>query len=403
MAGITGLGTTFNLPNYHGELIQLSPTDTPLLSLSGGIGGGKQTTSPAFEWQTEDLRDPESRPRLEGAEAPTAESRVRANVENVVQIFHESVSTSYTKQAATGQYATPGAAPFYSADGTPNPVTDEHSHQVMTALATIARDVNFVFWHGVKVKPTTNATARATGGLLSSIATNVQTKKELVSGATAATDTITVTHDLVVDDKVVFTAVGASTTIKPHRAYWVVANGTTATFKVSATKGGTAIVVGTATGIAFYPLKAANTVGVDDINALAQSAFDSGGISLQDTATLFVPSGQKIQVSKAYGNAYGKSDALAGTRNVAGIAVNTIETDFGVLNIVIDRALPADALVIVSLEQVDPVFLSIPNKGVLFEEELAKTGATDKTQIYGEIGLKYGNEAAHGVARGFFA
>ena len=95
MAGITGLGTTFNLPNYHGELIQLSPTDTPLLSLAGGIGGGKQTTSPAFEWQTEDLRDPESRPRLEGADAPTAESRVRANVENVVQIFHEEIGRAH--------------------------------------------------------------------------------------------------------------------------------------------------------------------------------------------------------------------------------------------------------------------------------------------------------------------
>ena len=35
MAGITGLGTTFNLPNYHGELFAVSPTDTPLLSEIG--------------------------------------------------------------------------------------------------------------------------------------------------------------------------------------------------------------------------------------------------------------------------------------------------------------------------------------------------------------------------------
>ena len=35
-----------------------------------------------------------------------------------------------------------------------------------------------------------------------------------------------------------------------------------------------------------------------------------------------------------------------------------------------------------------------------FEEELAKTGASDKSQIYGEIGLEYGNQAAHGVLRG---
>jgi hypothetical protein len=49
------------------------------------------------------------------------------------------------------------------------------------------------------------------------------------------------------------------------------------------------------------------------------------------------------------------------------------------------------------------VFLNIPGKGVLFEEELAKTGASDKSQIYGEIGLAYGNQAAHGVLRGLFA
>ena len=120
MAGsTTGVGTTFGLPNYHGELIALTPSDTPLLSASGGLSGGKSTDSPAFEWQTYDLRDASSRARLEGADAPTAESRVRANVENVCQIFQEAVSTSYTKMAATGQYATPGSSPFYSAGVAP--------------------------------------------------------------------------------------------------------------------------------------------------------------------------------------------------------------------------------------------------------------------------------------------
>ena len=32
MPGITGMGTTFNLPNYHGQLFGLTPEDTPLLS-----------------------------------------------------------------------------------------------------------------------------------------------------------------------------------------------------------------------------------------------------------------------------------------------------------------------------------------------------------------------------------
>jgi hypothetical protein len=405
MSGITAMGTTFNEPNYHGELFALTPADTPLLSAAGGLGGGKQTLSTAFEWQTYDLRDPEIRTRLEGADAPAAEARVRANVENVAQIFQESVSTSYTKQATSQQYATPGSAPFQSNYGEDNPVTNEHSWQIMQSLKQIARDTNFVFWHGTKVKPTTNATARQTQGLLGAMTSNSQVAGVAKrTGATAATDTITITHSLVVDDKVVFTAVGASSTIFPHRAYWVVQNSTTASFKVSATKGGTPITVGTATGIDFYEAKASTPVTPDLVGMLLQSVFDNGGITEEGTATLFCGSSQRRALSKAYATAYSSTAGImAGTRNVGGVAMDSIVTDFGTLNLVTERAMPADAIAVVSLEMVDPVFLNIPGKGVLFEEELAKTGASDKSQIYGEIGLAYGNQAAHGVLRGLFA
>jgi len=405
MAGsTTGISTTFDLPNYHGTLIALTPSDTPLLSASGGISGGKQTESTAFEWSTFDLRAAASRARLEGASAPTSEQRVRGVVENVCQIFHETVETSYTKAAAAGMYRTVGAAPFNSNGGAPNAVPNEHSWQVMQSLKQIARDVNWCMWNGVKVKPTTNSTARAMGGLLSVATTNAQIKtgSALTTGASAATDTITVTHDMAADDKVVFTDIGASTTIVAGRAYWVKSVSTTASFKIAETRGGTAITVGTAT-VSFYAINAANIATVADVNGLLQSVFDNGGINETATATIFVPSGQKLALSTAYANAYAKSDALAGTRDVGGVALNTIVTDFGVLNVAIDRALPADALAVVSMEQVAPVFLSIPNKSVLFEEELAKVGSSDRTQIYGEIGLEYGNEAAHGVLRGLFA
>ena len=406
MSGITGMGTTFNEPNYHGELFALTPADTPLLSAAGGLGGGKQTTSTAFEWQTYDLRDAASRPRLEGADAPTAEARVRGQVENLVQIFQEAVTTSYTKQATAQQYATVQAAPFNSNDGGLNPVNNEHQWQIVQTLKQIARDTNYVFWNGVKVKPTTNSTARATAGLLSVITSNAQTADStnpLTVGASAATDTITATHNLVADDKVVFTDVGASTTIVPGRAYWVKSVSTTVSFKIAATKGGTAITVGTAT-VSFYGIKAATVVTPDLVGGLLQSVFDNGGINEQGTATLFVPSGQRRAITKAYATAYSSTAGImAGTRNVGGVAMDTIVTDFGTLNLVTERALPADALAVVSLEMVDPVFLNIPGKGVLFEEELAKTGASEKSQVYGEIGLAYGNQAAHGVLRGLFA
>lgn len=397
MSAVTGLGTTFNLPNYHGDLLALTPYDTPLLSAAGGITGGGAVSDTTIEWQTFDLRDAAVRTRLEGADAPTSEERARANVTNRTQIFHEAVSTSYTKQAATERYDA-------LAGGTSNPVQSEHAWQVVQALKQVARDVNYSFWNAKRVDPANNSTAREMAGMLSVMSSNAQVKaRALYAGASASTDTITVTlAGLAVDDKVVFTDVGASTTLVPGRAYWVTSTSTTVSFKVSATKGGAAITVGTAT-VSFYDTRAADIVTTDDINILLQSVFDNGGITEQGTATIFVPSGQKRMLTKAYATSGTAANQLAGTRNVGGLNLETIITDFGVLNIAVDRALPADALTVVSLDQIQPVFTNIPNKGVLFEEELAKTGSSDKTQIYGEIGLKYGNEAAHGVIRGLFA
>jgi len=399
MAGITGMGTTFDLPNYAGELFALTPEDTPLLSAIGGLTGGGMTTAVEFEWQTYDLRDPSQRTRVEGATAPTAEERVRANVRNVAQIHQEKVSVSYTKQAAIGQLATPGSAPFRGVDGS-NPVGNELDWQVAQALKSIALDVNFSFINGEFANPTTNATARKTRGLLQAVTTNRVAKATEVTGATSATDTITSTaHGLTDGDKVVFRDTGNATGIVAGRVYYVDAVATD-TFKVSSTNGGTAITLGTATGIA-YAEPTATALATDDIDDLLQLAYDNGGISEQATATLIVNSAQKRAVTKAYADAYGKSVMITeGNRNVGGVSVQTIETDFGRLGIMMDRHVPQDTIVVASLEQLRPVFLNIPGKGVMFEEPLAKTGASDEVQLYGEIGLEYGNEKAHAVMNG---
>lgn len=406
MAGLTGIGTTFNLPNYHGELFALTPTETPLLSMAGGLGGGKQTTSPEFEWETYDLREPSSRPRLEGADAPNPEARVRANNKGIVQIFHESVGTTYTKQAAVGQLATSQSAPFQSADGlgVGNPVVNEHTWQVQQSLVQIARDANYTFWHSHKVVPTDNTVARQTDGLLNVINTN---RVNLVAPvvAASATDTITAAaNGLANGDQVSFVSVDVATGIREDKTYFVVA-AATGTFKVSATPNGAPIVLGTAAPV-YVPVSGslAKALTVDTVNAFVQGIFDNGGMVMGETRTLFVPSIQKTMITKAYATAYGSNVngaiGVSTGHTVGGVAVDRIETDFGSLNIVVERALPKDAISAVSMEQIDPVFLSIPGKGVLFEEELAKTGATDKTQIYGELGLRYGNERAHGLMRG---
>jgi hypothetical protein len=397
MAGITGMGTTFNLPNYHGELFSLTPSSTPFLSAIGGLTGGGQTTAVEFEWQTSDLRDPAQRVKVEGATAPTAEQRVRANVRNVAQIHQEKVSVSYTKQAATGQIATPASAPYRGVDGS-NPVTNEMNWQVVEALKGIALDVNYSFINGVFANPTTNATPRKTRGILAAVTTNRIAKGTSVTGLSSATDTITETATALADgDEIVFTSTGDATNVVAGRVYYVVSK-TTNAFKVATTPGGTALTLGTSTTNINYTKPWATALTPTFVGDLMQMAYDNGGISEQETATLVVNSRQKRALTTAYAEAYGKFQETS--RTVGGVSVDTINTDFGVLNVMLDRHMPQDTLLVCSMEQLAPVFLNIPGKGVFFEEELAKTGASDEVQLYGEIGLKYGAETAHAVMTG---
>lgn len=396
MAGVSGIGTTFNLPNYHGELFSVTPSDTPLLSAIGGLTGGEQTDSTAFEWQADDLRAPAQPGVLEGANAPTAQERARSNVSNVVQIHHEKVEVSYTRQAAMGQYATPGSAPYRSLAGAgADPVVNEMDYQITKALQTIALDVNFSFINGLVNVPTTNAAARKTKGLIQACTSNATNKGTALTGASASTDTITVTHALSNGDKVVFTDVGASTAVVPGRVYYVVEKSTTVSFKVAETSGGTAVTIGTATVSLNVPSGTATDMTV--IEDFIQVVYDNGGLT-SGLGTLLVGSTQKRALTAAYAGAYGKVFSVIG--NVGGVNVTQLETDFGMLNVMLDRHVPKDAIIVCSLDQLAPVFLNVPGKGVFFEEPLAKTGSTDAVQIYGEIGLKFGNEKAHGVLRG---
>lgn len=108
---------------------------------------------------------------------------------------------------------------------------------------------------------------------------------------------------------------------------------------------------------------------------------------------IFVNAFQKQKLSDIYG--YAPMD-----RNVGGYNIKQIETDFAVLGIVWAPNVPAATLLIADLAFCTPVFLSVPNKGVLFYEELSKVGASESGQIYGQIGLDYGPEEYHGTITG---
>ena len=303
MGAVSGLGDSYDLPNYVGELFNVTPNDTPFLSAIGGMTGGKSVTSKQFTWQTVDNAAAAQTAVVEGADPVYAE-RTRSEVTNVTQIMQYGVNVSYTKQAATGNLS--GESIIGN-----QPVQDELAFQLDMAMKRAARDIEFSFLQGTYVADTDISTARKTRGILEAISTNE------VAAAAAALD----------------------------------------------------------------------QAKVED--ALKQMA-DSGAPF--EMPVIMANSFQKQKLSSIYSSAL----ALAPRdRNIGGVNITTIETDFGEVGIVYDRHLPADDVVIVDLAFCKPVFLDIPGKGHFFVEPLAQSGAAYKFQVYGEIGLEYGPEQFH--------
>jgi uncharacterized protein DUF5309 len=396
MAGITGLGTTYNLPNFTGMLYGLTPTETPFFSAIGGLSGGGQSTTTRFQWSYFDLRDPSQKVALEGQDAPNPEERVRAFGYNTTQIHQEAVAVSYTKLAATGNLAGLNLA------NAQNNVGNELTWQVAQMLKQMVRDVEYSFLRGTFVDPADNTTARKTRGLLNAITTNTSSGgTPLIGGApvtaASATDIFTATaHGLSNGAAVVLTVTAGTGGVTSGNTYYV-RDVTANSFKISATKGGPAVDVtsdGTVTAIAAGGVTKA---GVDE---LMQKVWENGGISDAGTATLITGSGLKPALSKAYITDAGFAES---ERTVGGVNLKTIMTDFGTLNIMLDRHMPKDTIAVVSLEECAPVYLEIPGKGHFFAEPLAKTGASEKVQLYGEVGLQYGNEVTHGKITGLAA
>lgn len=103
---------------------------------------------------------------------------------------------------------------------------------------------------------------------------------------------------------------------------------------------------------------------------------------------------QKIKISDIYG--YQPMD-----RNIGGVAVDTIVTDFGVMGVKLDRFMPTGTILIADMAEIAPVFQEFPdNKGILFYEDLAKTGMADKGQVCASIGLAHGASINHGTIVG---
>jgi len=318
MPQVTGLGTSFNLPNYAGELFTADATQTPFLSMIGGLTGGRQTDN--YEFPTSVLYDypAPKQPAISeraSAMAPAATQIARTQEKNVVQIFQETVEMTYVKESNMGRMSG-----LNTAGQQPNPAND-WAWQIQQKLIVIARDIEYTFLRGQYQLAATDNDPNKTRGMLELITDNV------------------------------------------------VANGTAADL----TK--------------------------DMIKTLLKEMADNGAYF--NNMVIFTNSTQKQVLTEIYSNQFGFN--LPYTRNVGGVNIQEIETDFAKIGIVWDRFMPQDQLLIADMAHIAPVFQPVPGKGNFFEEMLAKTGAADRAQIYGQIGLAHGPQFLHGKITGLKA
>lgn len=307
---VTGIGTTWNLPNYAGELFTADPTQTPLLSMIGGLTGGKQTNN--FEFPTAVLYEyPEAKqPEIteEGSATAPAASTINRNQEsNVIQIHQEVIDLTYFKQSNSGRFSGINGA------NQVNPI-DEKAWQIQQKLIKIARDVEFSFIQGKYQKATAANVANKTRGMLELAAT--------VSTVDASKATLT----------------------------------------------------------------------KDMIKSLTLEMANNGAYF--NNMVLFAGAKQKQKITDLYEKQLGYNQAAP--RNVGGMNITEIETDFCKLGVVWDRFMPDDSILIADIAHIAPMFQEVEGKGVLFEEELAKIGASDRIQIYCQIGLAHGPAFLHG-------
>lgn len=306
------VGTSFNLPNYAGELFTASPKKTPFLSTIGGLSGGK--TSDSFEFVTgqEYSLPAASQPAIsENASltAPAPTHIAREQKTNTCQIFHESIDLSYAKMSQSGKLEG-----LNLAGQSANPKTEE-DWQIEQKLVKIATDVEYSFINGVYQRATDADTPAKTRGMfdLCKDVTNVDANAATLSKAL--------------------------------------------------------------------------------LDAFYLELVQNG--ALWDNMTMFVGATLKQQVTNIYADQFNAQMNMGEKK--AGMNVVTIETDFGPINIVLDTFVPNGSILVADVAHIAPVFCPVPGKGVLFKEDLAKTGADNKKQIYGQIGLDHGMAFMHGT------
>lgn len=166
------LATSYDLPQYVGELFQKQERPNAFLRLIGGLTGMLRTVlSTEFPMGVDYSLAAAGQPDiLEGA-TPTSSHISTNQGSNVVQIFQEAVELSYSRQAAAGMIDGVSVIPGSVGSQLVRPGT--LAWQIQKAVEQIARDANYTFLRGAYQKPSDNITSRKTRGVRTAVTTNV--------------------------------------------------------------------------------------------------------------------------------------------------------------------------------------------------------------------------------------
>lgn len=98
---------------------------------------------------------------------------------------------------------------------------------------------------------------------------------------------------------------------------------------------------------------------------------------------------------------------IPAAREINGIKLSSVVTPLGVVYLYLGEFLPKGTAFLLNLDVLAPVYQPVPGKGNFFLEQLSKTGAGEKYQLFGQIGLDHGPEWYHakftGISQTFTA
>ena len=184
MAQVNGITDYWNSPRYEGELwtansVEGKGTGTPFLTLMGGLNAANMRVVPDFDYAMVNEYDFPTPDQPDIAEAdsytaPGATSPIYSQQRNTVGIYQEAVNVSYKKLSTEARLATDivvDGTGYIAPEGTAaDRLIAERKAYI---LQKIARDFNYTCINGVYRQSTATNIAAQSGGVASSVVTNV--------------------------------------------------------------------------------------------------------------------------------------------------------------------------------------------------------------------------------------